>query len=37
MKELKQKNNNSDDYDDRYMKIKMKSDDDLPSERTYNV
>ena len=37
---IKLKNNNSDDYDDKYMKIKFNSHDNLPLGKTlkiYNV
>ena len=31
---IRSKTNNSDDYDEKYMKIKFNSDDDLPLKKT---
>ena len=34
---IKSKNNNSDDYDKKYNKIKFNSDDDIPLEKTLEM
>ena len=35
--QLRAKTNNSDDYDKKYMKIKLKSDDELPLNKTLEL
>ena len=32
---IKTKNNNSDDYDDKFLKVKSNFDDDLPSKEDW--
>ena len=34
---IRSKTNNSDDYDEKYMKIKFNSDDDLPANKTLEI
>ena len=34
---IRSKTNNSDDYDEKYMKIKFSSDDDLPANKTLEI